>query len=183
MGRRRSWARASWFRLPSPMTDAARVSIHASAVLVGKSCGADRGPSGPAIAPRLSISSSPGRSGQNTPGRPGRRRSRLSRCGGTDKWWVRTGAPTGRPDRNSGARHSPLRIPSRRAVVGLVVDLGAADAERLPQPEPVLDPPSTGVWIPRIPRRILVIRPFPFGCAAVPFDYSRSFGPSPPTFG
>ena len=41
----------------------------------------------------------------------------------------------GRPDRNPWARHPPAATSWPRRIVGLVVDLAAADAERLPPPE------------------------------------------------
>jgi HPr kinase/phosphorylase len=130
------------------MTDAARVSIHASAVLVENRAVLIRGPSG-AGKSRLAFDLIlAGRSGQIP-------RAILV---GDDRVFLDAGdgQMVVRPARQLAGLIEIRGLGIRRcefvaeAVVGLVVDLGAADAERLPQPEALLTR-INGVLIPRIP--------------------------------
>jgi serine kinase of HPr protein (carbohydrate metabolism regulator) len=129
-------------------TDAARGSIHASAVLVENRAVLIRGPSG-AGKSRLAFDLIlAGRSGQ-IPG---------AVLVGDDRVFLDTGdgQVVVRPAPQLAGLIEIRGLGIRRcefveeAVVGLVVDLGAADAERLPQPEALLTR-INGVLIPRIP--------------------------------
>jgi HPr kinase/phosphorylase len=128
------------------MTDAA--SVHASAVLVGNRAVLIRGPSG-AGKSRLAFDLIlAGRAGQ------------IPHCVlvGDDRVLLQTssGQLVVRPVRQLAGLVEIRGLGIRRcefeeeAVVGLVVDLSAADAERLPPPEALLERIS-GVQIPRIP--------------------------------
>ena len=130
------------------MTEAASTSIHASAVLVENRAVLIRGPSG-AGKSRLAFDLIlAGRSGQ------------ISKAVlvGDDRVFLDTsdGKVVVRPAgqlaglieiRGLGIRRCDF---AGEAIVGLVVDLGAADAERLPSPEALLAR-ICGVKIPRIP--------------------------------
>ena len=130
------------------MTDAAGASVHASAVLVGNRAVLIRGPSG-AGKSRLAFDLIlAGRSGQIP-------RTLLV---GDDR--VHLDASKGqlvvRPARGLAGLIEIRGLGIRRcdfaeeAIVGLVVDLSAGDAERLPPPEALLTRIS-GVKVPRIP--------------------------------
>jgi HPr kinase/phosphorylase len=130
------------------MTDAAGASVHASAVLVGNRAVLIRGPSG-AGKSRLAFDLIlAGRSGQIP----------AAVLVGDDR--VHLDASTGqlvvRPARELAGLIEIRGLGIRRcdfaeeAIVGLVVDLSAGDAERLPPPEALLTRIS-GVKIPRIP--------------------------------
>jgi HPr kinase/phosphorylase len=130
------------------MTDAANASVHASAVLVGNRAVLIRGPSG-AGKSRLAFDLIlAGRSGQ------------LSKAVliGDDRVHLDTddGQIVVRPARELAGLIEIRGLGIRRCdfvdagVVGLVVDLCATDAERLPPPETLLAHVS-GVKIPRIP--------------------------------
>jgi HPr kinase/phosphorylase len=130
------------------MTDAAPASVHASAVLVGHRAVLIRGPSGAGksrLAFELILA---GRSGQIPPAvLVGDDRVHLFASGGQ---LVVRPAPqlAGLIEiRGLGVRRCGF---AEQAVVGLVVDLAAADAERLPAPE-ALQTCIHGVEIPRIP--------------------------------
>jgi HPr kinase/phosphorylase len=130
------------------MTNAPGASVHASAVLVENRAVLIRGPSG-AGKSRLAFDLVlAGRSGQISPVvLIGDDRVRLDASGG--QLWVRpAGELAGLIEiRGLGIRRCDFVA---EAIVGLVVDLGAADAERLPPAEKLLTRLS-GVLIPRIP--------------------------------
>ena len=139
------------------MTEAAGASVHASAVLVGNRAVLIRGPSG-AGKSRLAFDLIlAGRSGQVP----------KAVLVGDDRVHLDTadGEIAVRPTRELAGLIEIRGLGIRRcefagaAIVGLVVDLGAADAERLPPPETLITR-IFGVEIPRIP-----IGP---GCAALP---------------
>jgi serine kinase of HPr protein (carbohydrate metabolism regulator) len=130
------------------MTDATSPSVHASAVLVGNRAVLIRGPSG-AGKSRLAFDLIlAGRSGQIAP----------AVLVGDDRVHLeaREGQLVVRPARQLAGLIEIRGLGIRRcdfaeeAVVGLVVDLAAADAERLPPPEALLVQ-IYGVQIPRIP--------------------------------
>jgi HPr kinase/phosphorylase len=130
------------------MTDAADASVHASAVLVGDRAVLIRGPSG-AGKSRLAFDLIlAGRSGQIPP----------AILVGDDRVHLETiaGQLVVRPARELAGLIEMRGLGIRRcdfteeAIVGLVVDLSAADAERLPPRESLLIH-FNGVWIPRIP--------------------------------
>jgi HPr kinase/phosphorylase len=130
------------------MTDTANASVHASAVLVGNRAVLIRGPSG-AGKSRLAFDLIlAGRSGQIPE----------AVLIGDDRVHLDTGDGqiVVRPARELAGLIEIRGLGIRRcdfaeaAVVGLVVDLCAADAERLPGPETLLVRVS-GVKIPRIP--------------------------------
>jgi HPr kinase/phosphorylase len=130
------------------MTDAGAASVHASAVLVGDCAVLIRGPSGAGksrLAFELILA---GRSGQIPPAvLVGDDRVHLLACDGQ---LLVQPAPqlAGLIEiRGLGIRRCDFIA---QAVVGLVVDLAAADAERMPPPE-VLQTSIKGVKIPRIP--------------------------------
>ena len=139
------------------MTDAAGASVHASAVLVGNRAVLIRGPSG-AGKSRLAFDLIlAGRSGQ-IPAAVLVGDDRVHLDAGMGQLVVR---PV--PElaglieiRGLGIRRCDF---TEEAIVGLVVDLSAADAERLPPPEALLVR-IFGVKIPRIP--------VGEGCAALP---------------
>ncbi|VIO66506.1 HPr kinase/phosphorylase [Bradyrhizobium ivorense] len=123
-------------------------SVHASAVLVGERAVLIRGPSG-AGKSRLAFDLIlAGRTGQLPQAiLVGDDRVHLDTAG--EQLWVRP-APqlAGLIEiRGLGIRHCPFVA---EAIVGLVVDLAADDAERLPPPE-ALKISLNGVLIPRIP--------------------------------
>jgi len=130
------------------MTDAAGASVHASAVLVGNRAVLVRGPSG-AGKSRLAFDLIlAGRSGQ-IPAAVLVGDDRVHLDAGTGQLVVR---PV--PElaglieiRGLGIRRCDF---VEEAIVGLVVDLSAADAERLPPPQALLTRIS-GIKIPRIP--------------------------------
>jgi HPr kinase/phosphorylase len=130
------------------MIDAARVSVHASAVLVGNRAVLIRGPSG-AGKSRLAFDLIlAGRSGQIP----------AAVLVGDDRLFLDAdnGQMVARPARPLAGLIEIRGLGIRRcefveeAVVGLVVDLNATDAERLPPPEALLTR-INGVLIPRIP--------------------------------
>jgi serine kinase of HPr protein (carbohydrate metabolism regulator) len=130
------------------MTDAADASVHASAVLVGTHAVLIRGPSG-AGKSRLAFDLMlAGRTGKIPP----------AVLVGDDRvhLWASGGAVMVRPVpqlaglievRGLGIRRCAF---ANEAILGLVVDLAASDAERLPPPES-LQTNINGVKIPRIP--------------------------------
>jgi HPr kinase/phosphorylase len=130
------------------MTDAAGASVHASAVLVDDRAVLIRGPSG-AGKSRLAFDLIlAGRSGQIPPVvLVGDDRVHLETVGG--QLVVRPARELiGLIEiRGLGIRRCDF---AEEAIVGLVVDLSAADAERLPPPESLLIR-LNGVRIPRIP--------------------------------
>jgi HPr kinase/phosphorylase len=130
------------------MTDAGLASVHASAVLVGDCAVLIRGPSG-AGKSRLAFDLIlAGRSGQIAPAiLVGDDRVHLAVQG--DRLMVRPAPPLAGliEIRGLGIRRCTY---AEEAVVGLVVDLAASDAERLPSPE-ALGTLICGVVIPRIP--------------------------------
>jgi HPr kinase/phosphorylase len=123
-------------------------TVHASAVLVGRHAVLIRGPSG-AGKSRLAFDLIlAGRTGQVPPAvLVGDDRVHLATAG--DQLWVR-------PARELAGLIEIRGLGIRRcdfiseAVVGLIVDLGAEDAERLPPPE-ALKTCLNGVSLPRIP--------------------------------
>jgi HPr kinase/phosphorylase len=130
------------------MTEREAASVHASAVLVGDRAVLIRGPSG-AGKSRLAFDLIlAGRTGQLPPAvLVGDDRVHLDTSDG--KLLVRpTPALAGLIEiRGLGIRRCDF---AHEAVVGLVVDLDAADAERLPPPE-ALQTRLNGVLLPRIP--------------------------------
>jgi HPr kinase/phosphorylase len=130
------------------MTDAANASVHASAVLVGNRAVLIRGPSG-AGKSRLAFDLIlAGRAGQIAP----------AVLIGDDRVHLEANQShlVVRPARELAGLIEIRGLGIRRcdfaaeAIVGLVVDLDAADAERLPPPE-VLLTRIHGVTLPRIP--------------------------------
>jgi HPr kinase/phosphorylase len=130
------------------MTDAASASVHASAVLVGNRAVLIRGPSG-AGKSRLAFDLIlAGRSGQIPP----------AVLVGDDRVHLeaREGQLVVRPARQLAGLIEIRGLGIRRcdfadeAIVGMVIDLAAADAERLPPPEKLLTR-ICGVQIPRLP--------------------------------
>ena len=130
------------------MTTATGVSIHASAVLVGNRAVLIRGPSGSGKSRLAFDLILAGRAGQIAP----------SVLVGDDRVHVaaKEGVLTVRPAsalaglieiRGLGIRRCEF---AEEAVVGLVVDLEATDAERLPAPE-ALSVRLYGILIPRLP--------------------------------
>jgi serine kinase of HPr protein (carbohydrate metabolism regulator) len=130
------------------MTDAASASVHASAVLVENRAVLIRGPSGAGKSHLAFDLILAGRSGQLPP----------AVLVGDDR--VHLEASNGqlvvRPVRELAGLIEIRGLGIRRcdftgeAIVGLVIDLSAADAERLPPPE-ALQTHICGVQIPRIP--------------------------------
>jgi HPr kinase/phosphorylase len=138
-------------------------SVHASAVLVGDRAVLIRGPSG-AGKSRLAFDLIlAGRAGQLPPAvLVGDDRVRLDTVAG--ELWVRP-APelVGLMEiRGLGIRHCDYAI---KAIVGIVVDLAASDAERLP-PAEALSIRLNGVLLPRIPVGI-GYQPLPLIAAAL----------------
>ncbi len=130
------------------MTPAGSASVHASAVRVGTHAVLVRGPSGSGKS-RLALDLIlAGRSQQVPP----------TTLVGDDRVHLDTvdGKLTVRPSRELAGLIEVRGLGIRRcdfvseAIVGLVVDLGAPDAERLPPSEALLTQ-IFGVWIPRIP--------------------------------
>jgi HPr kinase/phosphorylase len=130
------------------MNPARDATVHASAVKVGGSAILIRGPSGAGksrLAFDLILS---GRSGQLPPTvLVGDDRVHLDTAGG--KLWVRSPRELAGLIEIRGLGIRRLDFVDA-AIVGLVVDLAAADAERLPPPE-ALQTRICGVKIPRIP--------------------------------
>ena len=130
------------------MTEAAGASVHASAVLVGNRAVLIRGPSG-AGKSRLAFDLIlAGRSGQIPKAvLVGDDRVHLDTAG--EEIVVRPAAELAGliEIRGLGIRRCEF---AGAAIVGLVVDLGAADAERLPPPETLITR-IFGAIIPRIP--------------------------------
>ena len=123
-------------------------TVHASAVRVGRHAVLIRGPSG-AGKSRLAFDLIlAGRAGQVPPAvLVGDDRVHLATAG--DQLWVRPARELAGliEIRGLGIRHCDLTV---EAVVGLVVDLAADDAERLPPPE-ALKICLNGVTLPRVP--------------------------------
>jgi len=123
-------------------------SVHASAVLVGDRAVLIRGPSG-AGKSRLALDLIlAGRAGQLPPAiLVGDDRVHLDTVAG--QLWVRPARELAGliEVRGLGIRHCDF---AGEAVVGLIVDLAASDAERLPPPE-ALSIHLNGVLLPRIP--------------------------------
>jgi HPr kinase/phosphorylase len=138
------------------MTDAASASVHASAVLVGNRAVLIRGPSG-AGKSRLAFDLIlAGRAGQLAPAvLIGDDRVHLE-AGQDHSQGQLQGQLIVRPARELAGLIEIRGLGIRRcdfveeAMVGLVVDLNAADAERLPPPEALLTR-IYGVSLPRIP--------------------------------
>ena len=130
------------------MTNAQTASVHASAVKVGNRAVLIRGPSGAGKSHLAFDLILAGRSGQIP----------HAVLVGDDRVHLdaRRGQLVVRPARELAGRIEIRGLGIRRcehagaAIVGLVVDLSAADAERLPPPEALLTCVS-GVKIPRIP--------------------------------
>ena len=130
------------------MTDSAETSVHASAVLVGDRAVLIRGPSGSGKSRLAFDLILAGRSGQIPP----------AVLIGDDRLYLDAGSGqlSVRPARELAGLIEIRGLGIRRcdfvqqAIVGLVVDLDAADAERLPSPE-VLWAHVHGIKIPRIP--------------------------------
>jgi HPr kinase/phosphorylase len=133
------------------MTDAAGASVHASAVLVGNRAVLIRGPSG-AGKSRLAFDLIlAGRSGQIPQAvLVGDDRVHLDASGG--QLVVRPAHELAGliEIRGLGIRRCDF---AEDAIVGLVVDLSATDAERLPPPEALLTR-IYGILLPRIPVRV-----------------------------
>jgi serine kinase of HPr protein (carbohydrate metabolism regulator) len=130
------------------MTDAGTASVHASAVLAGDRAVLIRGPSGVGKSRLAFDLILAGRAGQIAPCLlVGDDRVYLEARDG--QLMVRaTGALAGLIEiRGLGIRRCDF---AETAIVGLVVDLGASDAERLPPPE-ALEINLYGIKIPRIP--------------------------------
>jgi HPr kinase/phosphorylase len=130
------------------MTDTAAASVHASAVMVGNRAVLIRGPSGSGKSRLAFDLILAGRMGQISPTvLVGDDRVHLAVHG--DHLVVRPAPPLAGliEIRGLGIRRCAF---SEEAVVGLVVDLAAQDAERLPPPE-ALQTLIHGVTIPRIP--------------------------------
>ena len=130
------------------MTNVAPASVHASAVRVGSRAVLIRGPSG-AGKSRLAFDLIlAGRSGQIPPAvLVGDDRVHLEAVGGQLMVRPARGLMGLIEIRGLGIRRCDF---AAEAIVGLVVDLSAADAERLPPPESLLIR-LNGVKIPRIP--------------------------------
>jgi HPr kinase/phosphorylase len=130
------------------MTDTAGASVHASAVLVGNRAVLIRGPSG-AGKSRLAFDLIlAGRAGQIAPAvLIGDDRVHLEAC--QEQLTVRPARQLAGliEIRGLGIRRCDF---AEEAIVGLVVDLHAADAERLPPPEALVTRVH-GVILPRIP--------------------------------
>ncbi len=130
------------------MTASSGASVHASAVKIGNRAVLIRGPSG-AGKSRLAFDLIlAGRAGQIPPAiLVGDDRVHLDTRG--EELWVRAARElAGQIEvRGLGIRQCEFEA---EAVVGLVVDLAAGDAERLPPPE-ALATHISGVLIPRIP--------------------------------
>jgi HPr kinase/phosphorylase len=130
------------------MTDADAASVHASAVLVGGRAVLIRGPSGAGksrLAFELMLA---GRSGQIPPAvLVGDDRVHLLACDGQLRVQPAPQLVGLIEIRGLGIRRCDYIA---QAIVGLVVDLAAIDAERLPPPE-ALQTSIQGVMIPRIP--------------------------------
>jgi serine kinase of HPr protein (carbohydrate metabolism regulator) len=130
------------------MSDGTEASVHASAVKVGARAVLIRGPSGSGksrLAFDLILS---GRSGQLPPAiLVGDDRVYLDTAGG--ELLVRPAPPLAGliEIRGLGIRRCDF---AEQAVVGLVIDLAAADAARLPPPE-ALETNILGILLPRIP--------------------------------
>jgi HPr kinase/phosphorylase len=157
------------------MTDAADASIHATAVLVGNRAVLIRGPSGAGksrLAFELVLA---GRAGQIAPAvLVGDDRVHLQASG--DHLMVRP-APqlAGLIEiRGLGIRRCDF---AGEATVGLVVDLAAADAARLPAPE-ALQALIHGIIIPRIPVES-GFAALPLVAAALTIDEGLQFGGLP----
>jgi hypothetical protein len=140
-----------------------RASVHASAVLVGDRAVLIRGPSG-AGKSRLAFDLIlAGRAGQLPPAvLVGDDRVHLDTV--AEQLWVRPaqGLAGLIEIRGLGIRHCDF---VGEAVVGLIADLAASDAERLPPPE-ALSTHLNGVLLPRIPVGI-GFDPFPLVAAAL----------------
>jgi serine kinase of HPr protein (carbohydrate metabolism regulator) len=125
-----------------------QASVHASAVLVGERAALIRGPSG-AGKSRLAFDLIlAGRAGQLPPAvLVGDDRVHLDTVAG--QLWVRPARELAglMEVRGLGVRRFDFAI---EAIVGIVVDLAAGDAQRLPSPE-ALSTELNGVVLPRIP--------------------------------
>jgi len=130
------------------MTDTAAASVHASAVMVGNLAVLIRGPSGSGKSRLAFDLILAGRTGQISPAMlVGDDRVHLAMHG--NQLVVRPVPPLAGliEIRGLGIRRCAF---TEEAVVGLVVDLAAQDAERLPSPE-AQQTLIHGVMIPRIP--------------------------------
>ena len=139
------------------MTDSAEASVHASAVLVGNRAVLIRGPSGSGKSRLAFDLILAGRAGQISAAvLVGDDRVHLD--AGKEQLLVRPARELAGliEIRGLGIRRCEF---ANEAVVGLVVDLGAADAERLPPPQ-ALWTQLYGIKIPRIPVGV--------GCSALP---------------
>ena len=157
------------------MSEAGGASVHASAVKVGNRAVLIRGPSGSGKSRLAFDLIRSGRSGQIAPAvLVGDDRVHLDTDGGELR--VRGAAELAGliEIRGLGIRHTEF---AEQAVVGLVVDLAAADAERLPSPE-ALNVHIFGVWIPRIPVTA-GFSPLPLVVAALTTTASSSSGNHP----
>jgi len=147
-------------------------SVHASAVLVGTRAVLIRGPSG-AGKSRLAFDLIlAGRSGQLPPAvLVGDDRVHLDTAG--EQLWVRPVRELAGliEIRGLGIRRCDF---AEKAVVGLVVDLSADDAERLPPPE-ALQTRLNGVLLPRVPVGIR-FEPLPLVVAALTTTESSCSG-------
>ena len=161
------------------MTGAVDTSTHASAVLVGDRAVLIRGPSGSGKSRLAFDLILAGRAGQIAPARlVGDDRVHLSPQGG--ELMVRPApALAGLIEiRGLGIRRCDFAPEAR---VGLVVDLDAADAERLPPPE-ALQVSINGIMIPRIPVKAgfsglpLVIAALTMTANSSSADCSKEFG-------
>jgi serine kinase of HPr protein (carbohydrate metabolism regulator) len=161
------------------MTQASGASIHASAVLVGNRAVLIRGPSGSGKSRLAFDLILAGRSGQIAP----------AMLIGDDRVHLvaREGQLIVRPApalaglievRGLGIRHCDF---AAEAVMGLVVDLDAADAARLPSPQS-LTARLSGIIIPRIPvgigcdARPLVIAALTMTASSSSTDCSKGIG-------
>jgi serine kinase of HPr protein (carbohydrate metabolism regulator) len=157
------------------MTDAWPASVHASAVLVGNRAVLIRGPSGAGKSHLAFDLILAGRAGQIAP----------AVLIGDDRVYLDAseGRLVVRPARELAGLIEIRGLGIRRcdfteeAIVGLVVDLSAADAERLPPPE-ALTIRVSGIKIPRIPVGA-GYAPLPLVIAALTMTESSAFTQPP----
>jgi HPr kinase/phosphorylase len=157
------------------MTDAWPASVHASAVLVGNRAVLIRGPSGAGKSHLAFDLILAGRTGQIAP----------AVLVGDDRVYLEAseGRLVVRPARELAGLIEIRGLGIRRcdfteeAIVGLVVDLSAADAERLPPPK-ALTIRISGINIPRIPVGA-GYAPLPLVIAALTMTESSAFTQPP----